>query len=118
MKEDYQIVPFLSDRFIIIDNDGVILDDANGYGYKNKQNAFKVLNWKYLGGKEKSEENKNKIPQWEKDNDVKYSFISNKYFELLENNTKALNKEIWKSMEIYLSIQIPIFIRNMIKKNG
>ena len=39
-KEDYQIIPFHYDRFVIADLNGKIIDDAQGYGFKTKQKAF------------------------------------------------------------------------------
>ena len=32
---------------------GEIVDDAQGYGYKDKQKATKAMWWKFNGGKEK-----------------------------------------------------------------
>ena len=41
-------------RYIIIDEDtGEVIDDAQGYGYKNKQKAYAAYNYKYNGGREK-----------------------------------------------------------------
>ena len=43
-------------RFIIIDEDGVIVDDAQGYGYKTASKAHKAAWYKFNGGKKKIEE--------------------------------------------------------------
>jgi len=41
-------------RYIIIDKKtGEIIDDAQGYGYRSKQKAYRALSYKYRGGKEK-----------------------------------------------------------------
>ena len=34
------------DRYIIVDKDGNIIDDAQGYGFKTIQGAYKALYWK------------------------------------------------------------------------
>lgn len=53
----FKIVPVASkypgERFAIVDADGVIVDDAQGYGYKSKQAAHKVIWYKFKGGKDK-----------------------------------------------------------------
>lgn len=41
-------------RFIIISEDGEIIDDAQGYGYKTFQSAQKAAWYKLKGGKKKS----------------------------------------------------------------
>ena len=47
-------------RYVIIDeNSGEIVDDAQGYGYKDKQKATKAMWWKFSGGKEKKMMRKN-----------------------------------------------------------
>ena len=40
-------------RFVIVGDDGKVLDDAQGYGYKSKQKAAKAMLYKFKGGKEK-----------------------------------------------------------------
>jgi hypothetical protein len=52
---DHTIVPMLdtSDRFVIVDKDGKIVDDAQGWGYKTRDSAAKALWYKLKGGKEK-----------------------------------------------------------------
>lgn len=47
-------------RFRIVDDNGKILDDAQGYGYKSEKNASKVMWYKFKGGKDKMEANKKK----------------------------------------------------------
>jgi len=47
-------------RFIIQDEKGNILDDAGGYGFKNKQKAEKAAWYKFSGGKSKI----NNIKNW------------------------------------------------------
>ena len=45
--EDYET------RYRIEDDEGNIIDDAQGYGYKSRKNAAKVLWYKFKGGREK-----------------------------------------------------------------
>jgi hypothetical protein len=41
-------------RYIIVDREsGKVLDNANGYGYKTKPNAYRAGWYKYSGGKSK-----------------------------------------------------------------
>lgn len=53
---EYRVVEYKKGRFIryhIVDHEGIIIDNANGYGYKTKESATKVLWFKYKGGEEK-----------------------------------------------------------------
>ena len=51
-------------RWIIVDKDNNLLDNANGYGYKTKRNAYKAGWYKFQGGRGKI----NKIESWWKGN--------------------------------------------------
>ena len=44
--------PLFETRYVIADDDGKILDDAQGYGYKTAQKANKDMWWKFKKGKE------------------------------------------------------------------
>lgn len=50
-------------RWIIVDANNKLLDDAGGYGYKTKQNAIKVGWYKFRGGRNKIDDIKS---WWEK----------------------------------------------------
>ncbi len=39
-------------RFVIVDDDGKIADDAQGYGYKSAEKAERVIWYMFKGGKE------------------------------------------------------------------
>jgi len=76
-------------RYVIADDEGKIVDDAQGYGYKTKRNAYKAMYYQFKGGKQKKQQetiDRKKIfkqyPGLEK-------FISNLY----ENNFKELFRE-------------------------
>lgn len=47
-------------RFVIADDDGNIVNDAQGYGYKSKQKAYKVIWYKFQGGKKKIQQKEEK----------------------------------------------------------
>lgn len=52
-------MPNTLDRFIIVRKDsGEVLDDAQGYGYKNAKNTYKAGWYKFGGGKRKHDESK------------------------------------------------------------
>lgn len=51
-------------RWIIVGGNDKLLDDANGYGYKTKQNAFKAGWYKFQGGRNKIDD----IKSWWKKN--------------------------------------------------
>ena len=40
-------------RFVIADDNGKVIDDAQGYGYKSKQSAAKAMWYKFKQGKQK-----------------------------------------------------------------
>ena len=46
-----KIVSIENGRFAIADDDGKVVDDAQGYGYTSKQKATKAMWWKFKGGK-------------------------------------------------------------------
>ena len=48
-KKDYEVVPFDDGRFAI-QKDGVIIDDAQGWGYKTRQAAHKAMYYKLNKG--------------------------------------------------------------------
>ena len=43
-------------RFVIVSDEGKIIDDAQGYGYKSKQNAYRAMYYKFKGGKQKKQQ--------------------------------------------------------------
>ena len=56
-----------SNRFGIFDDNGKLVDDAQGYGYKNEQSASKAMWYKFNGGKEKIKESEKLKKQFFKD---------------------------------------------------
>jgi hypothetical protein len=89
------VVYWKDGRYIIIDKStGEILDDAQGYGYKDKQRAIKAMWWKFKNGKEKVDNNKKLFKEWIKIDD---------------------NKRIYKEIEDILLINFKEIIRGEIK---
>ena len=110
------IVKYWKDgRYIIIDeNSGEILDDAQGYGYKDTQKAHKAMWWKFGGGKEKRIGGKNLFNIWIKDETNKKIF--SEINGIIENNFKeiALKEvsigEVIKEVENQYGIKLPKFV--------
>jgi len=73
-------------RFAIADDNGKIIDDAQGYGYKTEQKAHKAMWYKFEGGKQK-------INKKEKDrNNFFKQHIGLEQFlnDIMENNFKEI----------------------------
>ena len=119
--QNYKVAEMPSDdpydkRWAIIDDDGVILDDAQGYGYKSVQNAHKAYWFKFGGGKEKikkidklvekfNKKNKDFVKEYEKT--IEYSFK-----EMARKETTA--EEILSDLEKRFGIEVPKNIRKYI----
>jgi hypothetical protein len=104
-------------RFAIFDSETKkILDDAQGYGYKTKQNALKAMWYKFKGGKEKKDEEKELFNKWIKENKKVYNTI-NDYFESAFKEIargETTIKEIYQEIEEEFNIKIPDYvIKNM-----
>ena len=48
-------------RYIIVDDDGTLINDAQGYGFKSKQAAHKWYSYQFNGGRQKHDLTKSKI---------------------------------------------------------
>lgn len=49
MARDYNVVPANLNgemRYVVTNNEGSVVDDMNGYGYKNKTTAHRGYNYK------------------------------------------------------------------------
>jgi len=47
------------DRFVITDDNGIVVDDAQGWGYKSFEKASKAMWYRFGGGKEKMDKSEN-----------------------------------------------------------
>lgn len=116
---NYQIVPFGQFRFAIADQDGTVVDNAQGYGYKTKQKAFLAKNWKFSGGKVKAQLRKKQFNDWLKA-DPDHRKIVHEFNDQLEWNVKELSRgevviaDIWKLIEREHSTTIPDYVRKEI----
>jgi len=73
-------------RFVIVDDDGKIIDDAQGYGYHSKSTASKALWYKFKGGKTKlNQEKKDRNDFFQKNKGLK-KFLNRIY----ETNFKEI----------------------------
>ena len=75
-------------RWIIVDANDKLLDDAGDYGYKTKQNALKAGWYKFQGGRSKID----KIKSWWKQNKE----FSRRLNNLAEDNFKEIDFDFEK----------------------
>jgi hypothetical protein len=119
-EEKYNVVPFIDDRYAIVDDTGVIIDDAQGYGYKNKPGAYRAMAYKFQGGKEKKALQKKKFKDWKKENPVHVEIIG-RYYAMVEINAKPLARrefklsDIWAELEHNHNVQIPDYVKKELK---
>jgi hypothetical protein len=73
-------------RFAIADDDGKVIDDAGGYGYKTAQKAHKAMWYKFEGGKQKKEAEANERKRFFKEHKGLDKYID----EILEYNIKEI----------------------------
>lgn len=94
MSDKYDF-PVEETRYVITDDDGKIVDDAQGYGYKTKQNATKAMWWKFKNGKNKHDE----LARWWKNppNDV----LLKRIFEIEEINLKELARGEFTTDDVF-----------------
>jgi hypothetical protein len=73
-------------RFAIADDNGKIVDDAQGWGYKTAQKAQKAMWYKFYGGKQKKETEENDRKQFFKEHKGIEQFI----YDICMNNIKEM----------------------------
>ena len=73
-------------RFAIADDDGKIIDDAQGYGYKTSQKAHKAMWYKFQNGKQKIKDKTNNKKAFFKKYPGLEKFLNN----IIENNFKEM----------------------------
>jgi len=99
-------------RYAIADTNGKIIDDAQGYGYKSKQAAYKVANYKFKGGKSRAHKKRVNARKWKKENkDVWLELVKTYQMnatELVKGN--ITEREIMNSVARTTGTQIPDFI--------
>jgi len=83
---EYDGINFQETRFAIADDNEKIIDNAQGYGYKTKQGAYRAMWYKFQGGKQKMQINEQKRKQFFKEHKGLEKFIYN----IFENNFKEI----------------------------
>lgn len=80
------------DRYVIVDKDtGEILDDAQGYGFRTAEKAYKCYHYKHRSQKQKDKEKE--IKDWIKDHkDFVDGLADVEFYQLKEGGT--LNSKI------------------------
>lgn len=74
VPQDKYDFPVTENRYIIVSASDIskIIDDAQGYGYKTRQNAEKAAWYKFKGGKSKLDSEKNSAQAfWNKHSELK-----------------------------------------------
>jgi hypothetical protein len=124
MDSKYFVVPFKSDdpkekRWAISIN-GVIVDNAQGFGYKTRQAAHKSAWYNFNGGKQKIKKNNNDIEKFEKNNKKFYKL----FLQLTMDFAKELSRKettlngIIKTIEDELDIKVPSHIKEILINNN
>ena len=114
-RDDFKIVPF-KNRFVVVNKEGTVIDDANGYGYKTKQNAYLAANWKFLGGKEKANKRKSDFEKWKKENPIHDQVIVD-FYRYVDSYVKDIAigyitmDDIWGWLSEDHQIEIPNFVK-------
>jgi hypothetical protein len=116
--EEYKVVPiskkievddyhsYLEERFIVIDDVGIIIDDAQGYGYKSANAAHKAMWYKFKGGKKKIEEEKKELRKFEKNN-KEFMKAFDDFLFLEVGVTKEELKEDFEKLEKQFNLKVP-----------
>lgn len=113
-ETEYKIVSFKQGRFAIANNDKIV-DDAQGYGYKDRQRASRAMWYKFKGGREKIDLQKKNLNSWRKKEDNNKIF--NKINKLIESYYKeicrgeTIIKEIFEEIEKEFEIELPDFVK-------
>ena len=97
-------------RYAIANDEGEIIDDAQGWGYKTEQKAHKAMWYKFSGGKQKLEKQ-------EKDKRAffnKHKGLDKFIYRIWENNFKEIargevtNKDIIDDVKKEFGIDLPL----------
>jgi len=119
MEKTYKVVSLNDDRFIIVDSENVLVDDAQGYGYKTAQKAYKALAYKFKGGKDKNLKIKSDFKEWINIGDNKSLFkklqidMENILFNSWKDNDKISYIEVIKLFEKKNNLVLPDFVKRM-----
>ena len=88
-------------RYAIADMQAKVVDDAQGYGYKSKQNACKAMWYKFQGGKSKTQSIKNRARvYWASRKDIAKA-IEN----MLEDNFREISRGEYTTEDVIKQVE-------------
>lgn len=96
-------------RFVIVNDNNKVIDDANGYGYRSISKAKKGMWYKFEGGREKINKDRNKRRAFFK----KHEGLEDYLMSMWECNVKELyrgevtEEDIINAVEEKFGIQLP-----------
>lgn len=100
-KVDADYIEVFEDRYIIVDENDKMVDDAQGYGYKSEEKAQKAMWYKFKGGKEKILNERQEQEEFFKNHKGLKNFI----YEIYENNFKEISRGEVTDSDILLEIK-------------
>lgn len=106
-------------RWCVVDMHGNLLDDAQGYGYKSKQNAARAYSYKIKPKWQKEDRKKldKQIKSWMKENQEFCRDLEDIQFRLIKENygSKAINtagiKDLWAEYNLNPPFSARDFLR-------
>ena len=115
----YKVAAFKGNRFAIY-LAGKVVDDAQGYGYKTAPAAYKILNFRFNGGREKQADDKKSFMEWKKHDLHKQlvtaytRYLNNFFFDMVKDGETS--SDVLKEFETKYGVTIPKVIFNYIIK--
>jgi len=94
IPEDKYDFPITETRYVIVSTStNNVIDDAQGYGYKTKQNAEKAIWYKFKGGKSKTDSVKKSATSfWKYNSNIKDDLENIIFIGCKENNEPTSNE--------------------------
>lgn len=107
------------DRYVIVNDNGKVVDDANGYGYKTYNSAKKAMWYKYGGGKRKKDTAIRELDELFQEHSGLEKFIEDFYemwFKELARG-EVTEDELLEEIEKEFGIKFPKKLLNLWKLN-
>ncbi len=95
LVKNMKIIPHRK-RFAIADDNGKIIDDAGGWGYKTIEKANKAMWYKFKGGKEKMDRKEEERKEYFN----KYKGLEEFIYSIWENNFKEIYRGEFSEQDI------------------
>lgn len=105
-------------RYVIVDTEtGEIVDDAQGYGYKSKENAYKAWGYKSKVKNPKKHKNdmKKKVMEFKKEHKGLMKRLDDLMFYAFKDNEKITNKDIKGFLKENGIEELPFTINELLK---